>query len=164
MPPTQNKLALHTWTLDTTPLAELLDIARSTGSMVGRRVRRHHLVANRLDDLSALFLARGGHDLETALHDGARLRVTQRFIKPGAAAYVGKHDREIVALLIHASMTQWTKRQSIRQDASLRRGQASRGQGERGLPGAAPAAVRGHPDAGGGGVERRRAALHPAPA
>ena len=31
MPPTQNKLALHTWTLDTTPLAELLDIARSTG-------------------------------------------------------------------------------------------------------------------------------------
>ena len=31
MPPTQNKLALLTWTLDTTPLAELLDIARSTG-------------------------------------------------------------------------------------------------------------------------------------
>src|ERR1700694_811998 len=31
MPPLNNKLALHTWTLDTTPLGELLPIARSTG-------------------------------------------------------------------------------------------------------------------------------------
>jgi 2-keto-myo-inositol isomerase len=31
MPRMPNKLALHTWTLDSTPLAELLDIARTTG-------------------------------------------------------------------------------------------------------------------------------------
>ena len=27
----RNRLALHTWTLDTTPLAEVLEIARGTG-------------------------------------------------------------------------------------------------------------------------------------
>src|SRR4051794_15088130 len=31
MPLLQNPLALHTWTLDTTPLAEVLHVARTTG-------------------------------------------------------------------------------------------------------------------------------------
>src|SRR3954452_23068258 len=31
MPLSQNVLALHTWTLDTTPLPRLLDVARATG-------------------------------------------------------------------------------------------------------------------------------------
>src|SRR5437879_12169846 len=31
MLPVSNKLALHTWTLDATPLGELLDVARQTG-------------------------------------------------------------------------------------------------------------------------------------
>src|SRR6476661_6099381 len=44
------------------------------------------------------------------------------------------------------------------------RGAAGRGAGRRAVPAAAPAAVRGDPDAGGRRGERRRAALHPAAA
>ena len=74
-----------------------LDVARGARRAVGGRVGRHHLVADRLDDGSAVLGAHRGHDREAALDEGARFRIAQRFVEPRAAADVGEQDGEVGA-------------------------------------------------------------------
>ena len=97
-------------------------------ALIGGRVGRHHLVADRLDDASAVFLAHGGHDREAALHDGARFRVAQRFIEPGAAADVGEQDGEVGVGPDSCvrDATDKTSKYKTRREASRLRGRAPR--------------------------------------
>jgi sugar phosphate isomerase/epimerase len=57
----QNPLALHTWTLDTTPLAQVLDIARTTGwdAVELRRIDFDRAAAAGQSEASVLDLVRG---------------------------------------------------------------------------------------------------------
>ncbi len=60
MLPANNKLALHTWTLDSTSLGELLNVARSTGwdAVELRRLDFERAEANGLSEVQMLDLVR----------------------------------------------------------------------------------------------------------
>ena len=68
----------------------VLHPARRVERVVGRRERRHDLVADRLDHRAAILLGRSPHDLDARENHVARTQVSHDFVDPRAAHHVGE--------------------------------------------------------------------------
>ena len=86
MTPMQNRLALHTWTLDTTPLADVLRIVRETG---------WNAVELRRIDFTRAFAAGLTNDQVLALVRASGIKVACLGVEPGCLFAKGDERRRL---------------------------------------------------------------------